>query len=76
MQEHNGLTAERLESLGYRKQPDGRLKLRKSWKAECETCKLWFHRLKGRQCKHCDDKELIAYKRQLILRDKRRNNQT
>lgn len=76
MQKHNGLTCEALQAKGYALQPDGRLRLRNSWKAQCTECRLWFHRLKGDMCWGCYDKKTVAHVRQVVDEQKQFSGQT
>jgi rRNA maturation endonuclease Nob1 len=42
MHKYDGLATDELLAKGYELQLDGRLKLRTSWKGQCDYCKRWF----------------------------------
>ena len=70
MRKHDGLRADQLIAEGYELQPDGRLRLRNSWKAQCKRCGLWFYRLKGNECWNCYDNAGRIAVRTVIKQDK------
>ena len=53
MRKHDGLTTDELTAKGYTLQPDGRLRLRNSWKFECSRCQKWFGRVLNTYCGNC-----------------------
>ena len=46
MAKNDGKTLQELSDMGYRNEPDGRLRKGSPWKSECPRCKLWFGKLR------------------------------
>jgi hypothetical protein len=73
MRKYDGLTAEQLLEKGFVSQPDGRLRLRNLWKAQCSSCGKWFGRLKGKECWVCYDRLRNEHVWEQVRQEKRRN---
>jgi hypothetical protein len=73
MHKHDGLSTDELAAKGFTPEPDGRMRLRTSWKAQCKRCLKWFGRTKGdRRCWLCFDYERNQHVWSVIRAEKQR----
>jgi hypothetical protein len=72
MHKYDGLTANELRAIGFVAQPDGRMRLRTSWKSQCKACGKWFSRVKGDARWLCYDRLRNEHVWERIREDKKR----